>query len=50
MILGLVLRLLGMVVFGVVGWQVGKYLAGNARPEYYLRYVVVLMLAGVAPR
>jgi uncharacterized protein YacL len=48
MILELVLRLLGMVVLGVVGWQVGRYLAGGAEPEYYLRYVVVLMLAGVA--
>ncbi len=48
MILELVVRLLGMLILGVVGWQVGEYLAGNARPEYYLRYVVVLMLAGVA--
>jgi uncharacterized protein YacL len=48
MMLELVLRLLGMVVLGVVGWQAGKYLAGSAEPEYYLRYVVVLMLAGVA--
>jgi uncharacterized protein YacL len=37
-----------MIVFGVIGWQLGEYLAGNAEPEYYLRYVVVLMLAGVA--
>jgi len=48
MILELVIRFLGMIVFGVIGWQLGEYLAGNAEPEYYLRYVVVLMLAGVA--
>ena len=48
MILELVIRFLGMIVFGIAGWQLGGYLAGNAEPEYYLRYVVVLMLAGVA--
>ena len=48
MILELVLRLLGMIVLGVVGWRAGEYLAGSAEPEYYLRYVVVLMLAGAA--
>jgi uncharacterized protein YacL len=48
MLLELILRFIGMIVFGVVGWQVGEYFAGNAPPEYYLRYVVVLMLAGVA--
>jgi len=48
MILELVVRFLGMIVFGIAGWQLGEYLAGNAEPEYYLRYVVVLMLAGVA--
>jgi uncharacterized protein YacL len=37
-----------MIVLGMIGWQLGEYLAGNADPEYYLRYVVVLMLAGVA--
>jgi len=48
MILELVLRLLGMILLGAAGWQLGEYLAGTAPPEYYLRYVVVLMLAGVA--
>ena len=48
MILELIVRLLGMILLGVTGWQLGEYLAGTAPPEYYLRYVVVLMLAGVA--
>jgi uncharacterized protein YacL len=48
MILELIVRLLGMILLGIAGWQLGEYLAGTAPPEYYLRYVVVLMLAGVA--
>jgi uncharacterized protein YacL len=48
MMLELVTRLIGMILLGVAGWQLGEYLAGSAPPEYYLRYVVVLMLAGVA--
>lgn len=48
MIVELVVRLLGMILLGAAGWRLGEYLAGNAAPEYYLRYVVVLMLAGVA--
>ncbi|MBN1139710.1 MAG: TRAM domain-containing protein [Anaerolineae bacterium] len=48
MLLELILRLLGMLLLGIAGWQLGEYLAGNAPAEYYLRYVVVLMLAGVA--
>ena len=48
MILELVVRLLGMILLGAAGWQLGEYLAGSAPPEYYIRYVVVLMLAGVA--
>jgi uncharacterized protein YacL len=48
MLVELIVRLLGMLVLGIVGWRLGEYLAGNASPEYYLRYVVVLMLAGVA--
>ena len=48
MLLELILRLLGMLLLGVAGWQLGEYLAGSAPAEYYLRYVVVLMLAGVA--
>jgi uncharacterized protein YacL len=48
MVLELIVRLLGMIVLGVAGWRFGEYLAGNAPREYYLRYVLVLMLAGVA--
>lgn len=48
MFVELVVRIIGMILLGAVGWQLGEYLAGNAQPEYYLRYVVVLMLAGVA--
>jgi uncharacterized protein YacL len=48
MFLELVVRFLGMIGFGVVGWRLGESLAGDAEPEYYLRYVVVLMLAGIA--
>ncbi len=48
MVVELVMRFVGMILLGTVGWQVGEYLAGGAAPEYYLRYVVVLMLAGVA--
>jgi uncharacterized protein YacL len=47
MILELVLRLLGMIVLGVVGWQLGEYLATEAPPEYHLRYVAVATLVGV---
>jgi uncharacterized protein YacL len=48
MLLELIVRFVGMIAFGIAGWQLGEYLAGSALPEYYLRYVVVLMLAGVA--
>jgi len=48
MIAELIARLFGMILLGIVGWQVGEYLAGTAAPEYYIRYVVVLMLAGIA--
>jgi uncharacterized protein YacL len=48
MISELIIRLLGMLIVGAVGWKLGEYLAGGTDPEYYLRYVVVLMLAGVA--
>jgi uncharacterized protein YacL len=48
MILELIVRLLGMIVLGAAGWKLGEYLSGTAEPQYYLRYVVVLMLAGVA--
>ena len=48
MLLELIVRIIGMIVMGAVGWQVGEYLAGDAPSGYYVRYVVVLMLAGVA--
>jgi uncharacterized protein YacL len=48
MIVELIVRFLGMIVLGVAGWRLGAYLAGAAEPQFYLRYVVVLMLAGVA--
>jgi uncharacterized protein YacL len=48
MIWELLSRLLGMILLGVAGWQLGEYLAGSASSENYIRYVVVLMLAGAA--
>jgi uncharacterized protein YacL len=48
MLLELFLRLLGMILLGIAGWQIGEYLAGGAPPDDHLRYVVVLMLSGVA--
>lgn len=46
MILELVVRLLGMILLGVVGWRVGEHLASNASSETYLVYVLVSMLVG----
>ncbi len=48
MIIELVLRIVGMILLGVAGWQLGESLAGTTPPQQNLRYVVVLMLAGVA--
>ncbi len=48
MVLELVIRLLGMILLGAVGWRLGEYLAGGAPRDYLIRYVAVLMLAGVA--
>ncbi len=48
MIVGIVIRILGMILLGVAGWQLGEYLAGTAPPEDYLRYVIVLALSGMA--
>lgn len=47
MILELVLRLLGMIVLGVVGWQLGEYLAMSAPPEHRLGYVAVCTFIGI---
>jgi uncharacterized protein YacL len=41
------LRLAGMVVLAVVGWQLGDYL-GAATPEPDYQYILVLSLAGAA--
>ena len=46
MFLELVMRLLGMVVLGAVGWQLGRFLAADSAAEHYLRYVVISTLAG----
>ena len=47
MILELLVRLFGMILLGAAGWRLGRYLAGIAPPESYLRYsVVALTLAG----
>jgi len=45
-----VLRLIGMVVLAVCGWQLGLYLAGRpgGGPEEYVRYVLILSLSGAA--
>ena len=48
MIVELVSRLFGMIVLGVVGWQLGVYLADGVPPEHFLRYVVICTVAGVA--
>ena len=45
-----VLRLIGMVVFSIGGWQLGVYLASRpgGAPEDYIRYVLILSLSGGA--
>jgi uncharacterized protein YacL len=43
----LILRIIGMVVLGVVGWQVGEYLGGENATQA-LRYILALSLAGAA--
>lgn len=48
MIIELVLRLVGMILLGVAGWQLGTYLSGTAPTGQNVRYIVVLMLAGLA--
>jgi len=48
MIVDIIVRVLGMILLGVAGWQLGRFLAGTAPAEDYLRYVLVLALSGVA--
>jgi len=48
MIIELIARLLGMILLGVAGWKMGESLAGANPPPQNLRYVIVLMLAGIA--
>ena len=45
-----VLRLIGMVVLSIGGWQLGVFLAGRAGgvPDNNLRYVLILSLSGAA--
>ncbi len=47
MAIELILRIVGMVVLGVVGWQVGEYLGGENATQA-LRYILALSLAGAA--
>ncbi len=42
-----VLRLIGMVVMAIGGWQLGLYLAGESSAES-VRYVLILSLSGAA--
>jgi uncharacterized protein YacL len=48
MIIELIARFSGMILLGVAGWKLGEYLAGPNSPPGYVRYVVVLMLSGIA--
>lgn len=41
-----VLRLIGMVVFAVIGWRIGEAL--SAQPDRDIRFILVLILAGAA--
>jgi uncharacterized protein YacL len=45
-----VLRLIGMVVLAIGGWQLGVFLANRPgeSPEDYVRYVLILSLSGAA--
>jgi len=45
-----VLRLIGMVVMAIAGWQFGVYLAGRpgGSAQEYVRYVLILSLSGAA--
>ena len=48
MLFELIMRLLGMLLLGIAGWQLGKYLAGMVPSQFYLPVVVVLALIGAA--
>ncbi|HSJ55181.1 MAG TPA: PIN domain-containing protein [Anaerolineae bacterium] len=48
MVVELIVRFIGMILLGAAGWRLGEYLSGDAAPGESIRYVVVLMLAGVA--
>lgn len=47
MLLELIIRLLGMLLLGIAGWQLGRYLSGGSSPEDSMRLVVVLVLGGM---
>lgn len=39
-------RLIGMVVFSILGWRIGEAL--SAQPDHDIRFILVLLLAGAA--
>lgn len=41
-----VLRLIGMVVFAIIGWRIGEAL--SSQPDRDIRFILVLLLAGAA--
>ena len=45
-----VLRLIGMVLLAIGGWQFGTFLASRpgGSPDEYVRYVLILSLSGAA--
>jgi uncharacterized protein YacL len=47
MIAELVVRLLGMIILGIGGWQLGTYLADNAPRDQFLLYLIVPTVAGI---
>jgi uncharacterized protein YacL len=41
-----ILRLIGMVVFAIIGWRIGEAL--STQPDHDIRFILVLLLAGAA--
>ncbi len=41
-----IFRLIGMVVFAIIGWRIGEAL--SAQPDHDIRFILVLLLAGAA--
>ncbi len=48
MVVELIVRLLGMIVFGIAGWRLGMYLADSAPRELAHPYLWIPIIAGVA--